>query len=79
MSGLSSIRSHASAPREIRFCFVSVHCCQWPAEVFARARFYFDKHQGVIVAAHDVDFAASASTEIAEKNFVAATLQESAR
>ena len=79
MSGLSSIRSHASAPREIRFRFVSVHCREWPAEIFARARFYFDKHQRVIVAAHNVDFAATASTEIAEENFVTATLQEPAR
>ena len=79
ISGLSSIRSHASAPREIRFCFVSVHCLEWPAEIFARARFYFDKHQRVVVATHNVDFAATASTEIAEENFVTATLQEPAR
>ena len=46
---------------------------------FARSRFYFDKHQRVVVAAHNVDFAATASTEIAEENFVTATLQEPAR
>ena len=77
MSGLSSIRSHASAPREIRFRFS--HCREWSAEIFTRARFNFDKHQRVIVAAHNVDFAAAASTEIAEENFVTATLQEPAR
>ena len=79
MSGFSSIRSHASAPREIRFCFSRSTAVEWPAEIFARARFYFDKHQRVIVAAHNVDFAAAASTEIAEENFVTATLQEPAR
>jgi hypothetical protein len=39
---------------------------QWPAEIFARARFYFDKHQRVIVATYNVDFATTAPTEIAE-------------
>jgi hypothetical protein len=59
--------------------FCTVDRFQWPAEIFTRARFYFDKHQGVIVAAHNVDFATTASTEIAEEDFVTATLQEPAR
>src|SRR5262249_38959932 len=73
ISGFSSIRSHASAPREIRFCF-AVHRFQWPAEIFAGPRFYFHKNERVIVTAYDVDFAATASAEVAEQNFVTATL-----
>ena len=59
--------------------FFPVYRFQWPAEIFARPRFYFDKHQRVVVATHHVDLAATASAEIAEKNLVAATLQEPAR
>ena len=59
--------------------FFSVYCREWPAEIFTRACFYFDKHQRIIVTADNVDFAATASTEIAEQNFVTATLQEPAR
>jgi hypothetical protein len=54
--------------------FCTVDRFQWPAEIFARARFNFDKHQGVVVAAYNIDFAATVSTEIAEENFVTATL-----
>lgn len=61
------------------FPFVAIHCSQWPAEIFPRPRFYFDKHKRVVVATYDVDFAAGAAPEIAEQNFVTATLEESAR
>jgi hypothetical protein len=59
--------------------FFSVYSREWPTEIFAGPRFYFDKHQRVIVAAHNVDFAAAASAEISEQDFITATLQESAR
>jgi hypothetical protein len=59
--------------------FRAVDRFQRPAEIFARPRFYFDKHQRVFVTAYNVDFAATATTEIAEEDFVTATLQESAR
>jgi hypothetical protein len=61
------------------FLFCAINCFDRPAKIFARPRFYFDKHERVIVAAHNVDFAATASTEIAEEDFVTATLQEPAR
>ena len=70
--GLSSIRSHARAPRG-RFVF-SVHCREWSAEICACV-FLLRRHQSVVVAAYNIDFAAGASTEIAEENFVTATLQ----
>ena len=52
---------------------------QWTAKILARAGFYFDEHERVIVSAYNVDFAATASTEIAKQNFITATLQEPAR
>jgi hypothetical protein len=59
--------------------FGAVHRYEGPAEIFACARFYFHEHQCVIVATDNVDFAAAASTEIAEEDFVTVTLQVSAR
>src|SRR4051794_9504600 len=48
------------------------------AEVFARACFYFYKSQRVAVAAHNVDFAAAASAEIAIEDLVPISFQEAA-
>jgi hypothetical protein len=59
--------------------FFSVYRREWPAEIFARARFYFDKDERVVVTADNIDFTATAPTKITEQNFVTATLQESAR
>jgi len=66
-----------AARNSLLFC--AVDRFQWPAEIFARPGFHFDEHQGVVVAAYNIDFAATASTKIAEENFVTATLQEPAR
>ena len=59
--------------------FFSVYRREWPAEIFARARFYFDKDERVVVTADNIDFTAPAPAKITEQNFVTATLQESAR
>ena len=59
--------------------FFSINRRYGSAEVFARARFHFDKHQRVVIATDDVDLAAAAPTEIAEQDFVTATSQISAR
>ena len=60
-----------SQPREgaagYSLLFCAVHGRNRPAEIFARPRFYFDEHQRVVIAAHNVNFAATASTEIAER------------
>ncbi len=66
-----------AARNSLLFC--AVDGFQWPAEIFARAGFYFDEHERVIVSAYNVDFAATAPTEIAKQNFITATLQEPAR
>ena len=66
-----------AARNSLLFC--AVDRFQWPAEVFARPGFYLDEHQSVVVAAYNVDFAATASTKIAEEDLVTATLQEPAR
>jgi hypothetical protein len=49
-----------------------------PAEIFAGARFYFDKHESVAIATDDVDLAAGAPFEIATKNLIAVPPQEPA-
>jgi hypothetical protein len=41
-----------------------------PAELFAPARFYFDKDECVVVATDDVDLAAAASFEISVEDLV---------
>jgi len=66
-----------AARNSLLFC--AVNRFQWPAEIFARPRFYFDEHERVAIAAYHIDFAATTPTEIAEQNFVTATLEESAR
>ncbi len=48
-------------------------------EIFARTRFHFDKNERVVVAADDVDFAATASAEIAVENFETIAAQKTAR
>jgi hypothetical protein len=57
----------------------SIDRCPWPAEIFACARFYFDKYQCVIVTTDDIDFTAAATAEIAQQDFVTATPQIAAR
>jgi len=66
-----------AARNSLLFC--AVNRFQWPAEIFARSRFYFDEHERVVIAAYHIDFAATTPTEIAEQNFITATLKESAR
>ena len=66
-----------AARNSLLFC--TVNRFQWPAEIFAGSRFHFYEHERVVIATHHIDFAAAASAEIAEQNFVTATLQESAR
>jgi hypothetical protein len=50
-----------------------------PAEIFARTRFHFDEDQRVVVATDDVDLTAAATAEIAQQDFVTATLEVAAR
>ena len=49
-----------------------------PAELFAPARFYFDKDERVFVAADDVDLAAAASLEISIENLVTVLAKKTA-
>jgi hypothetical protein len=49
-----------------------------PAEIFACTRFHFHKHQRVMITADHVDLATAAAAEIAQQDFVAATLQVAA-
>jgi hypothetical protein len=59
--------------------FFSINRFHGPAEIFATPGFHFDKYKGVIVTTDDIDLAATASTEIAEENFVAVTPEIPAR
>lgn len=52
------------------FLLVGPNRFEWPAELFAPARFYFDKDERVVVATDDVDLAAAASLEISIENLV---------
>ncbi len=61
------------------FLFLSIDRFERPSEILAGPRFHFHENQGVVVAADDVDLAAAMAPKIAEKNFVAVTLQKSAR
>jgi hypothetical protein len=58
--------------------FCAVDCFEWTPEIFARARLYFYEYQRVVVAAHNIDFAAAAPPKIAEEDLVTATLEVSA-
>jgi hypothetical protein len=59
--------------------FFAIHRFYRPAEMFVRARFHFHKNQRVIVTTYNVNFAAAAAAEIAQQDFVTATLQIAAR
>ncbi len=59
--------------------FFQIHRFERPAEIFARACFYFHKYQRVVVTTDNVDLATAAAAEIAQQDFVTAMLQESAR
>jgi hypothetical protein len=61
------------------FLFLSIDGSDWPAEIFARARLYFDEYERVVISADNVDLAAAASLEVAVENFVAVTPQEPTR
>ncbi len=61
------------------FLLLSIDCGNRPAKIFARACFYFDKHERVVIAADNVDLAAAASLEVAVENLVAVMPQESTR
>ena len=53
--------------------------CEWPAKIFSRPRLHFDEDERVAVATDDVDLTATATFEVAVKNFVALTPQEARR
>ena len=61
------------------FLFLSIDGCNRPAEVFPRARLYFDEYERVVIATDNVDLAAAASLEVTVKNLVPVTPQESTR
>src|SRR5437773_12545832 len=79
ISGLSSMRSQARPPREMRFCFFRSTAATGRPKILTRARFYFDEYERVVIPADDVDLAAAASSEVTVENFVAVTPQESKR
>jgi hypothetical protein len=60
------------------FLFLLIYGFNGPAEIFVRARFYFDKDERVAVATNDVDLAAAAPFEIAIENFITVPTQEPA-
>ncbi len=64
----------AAARDPVLFC--ATDGIERPAEVFPRPRFYFNEHEGVAIAANDVNLTAAASTEIAVENFVALSAQK---
>jgi len=49
------------------------------AEIFAAARFHFDKNQRVAIAADNVYFAAASSAKIAVENFVTVATKKFSR
>jgi len=51
---------------------------EWPAEIFARSRFHFNKDECVVIATNNVNVANRAVFEIPVKNLVAALAQKSA-
>ena len=51
---------------------------EWPAQIFARSRFYFDEYKRVAVAADNIDLTSRTVFEITVKNFVAAFPEKSA-
>jgi hypothetical protein len=53
-----------------------VHRFEWPAEIFARPRFYFDEDKRVVIPTDHIHFAAAARPEIAVQNFVAVVPQK---
>ena len=52
------------------FLLIGPNRFERPAELFAPARFYFDKDKRVVVATDDVDLAAAAPLEISIENFL---------
>lgn len=58
--------------------FLSIHCFNGSAKIFARPCFYFDKDQRVVVAADNIDLSAAAPFEIAMENFITVPTQEPA-
>ena len=58
------------------FSLVAIDRFERAAEIFARARFDFDKDERVAVAADDINFTAGAAPKITIQDFVAAPLQE---
>jgi hypothetical protein len=66
-----------SAARDLSL-FLAADRFNRPAEIFACARFYFDKDERVAIAADDVDLAAGSPFEIATKNLITVPPQESA-
>jgi hypothetical protein len=59
--------------------FLSIHCYDRSAEIFACSCFYFDENEGVVIARDNVNLAATVAAEITIQNFVALLAQESPR
>jgi hypothetical protein len=61
------------------FLFLPINGGNRPAKIFPRPCLYFHEHEGVVIAADNVDLTAAASLEVAVKDLVAVTPQESTR
>ena len=59
--------------------FFPIHRFERPTKIFACACFYFHKYERVLVTTDNVDLATAATAEIAQQDFVTATLEVAAR
>ena len=59
--------------------FLPIHCLERAAEIFSTACFHFYEYESVVVTTDNINFATAAAAEIAQQDFVTATLQVAAR
>jgi hypothetical protein len=61
------------------FLFLPIHRLERAAEIFSTACFHFYEYESVFVTTDNINFATAATAEIAQQDFVTATLQVAAR
>jgi hypothetical protein len=59
--------------------FRPIHCLERAAEIFSTACFHFYEHERVFVTTDNINFATAAAPEIAQQDFVTATLEVATR
>ena len=59
--------------------FLPIHCLERAAEIFSTTCFHLYEHECVFVTTNNINFAAAATAEIAQQDFVTATLQVTTR